>query len=68
LARYWADTYLFRDGRLISSQRKAVDVSRVGVERNIHDLATRASLLYGIITVMLALFAGWIASILFRRA
>ena len=68
IARYWADTYLFRDGRLISSQRKAVDVSRVGVERNIHDLATRASLLYGIVTVMLALFAGWIASILFRRA
>jgi uncharacterized protein (TIGR02186 family) len=68
IARYWADTYLFRDGRLISSQRIPIDVSRVGVERRIHDLATQASLLYGIITVMLALFAGWIASILFRRA
>jgi uncharacterized protein (TIGR02186 family) len=68
IARYWADTYLFRDGRLISSQRIPIDVSRVGVERRIHDLATQASLLYGIITVMLALFAGWVASILFRRA
>jgi uncharacterized protein (TIGR02186 family) len=68
IARYWADTYLFRDQRLISSQRIPIDVSRVGVERSIHDLATRSSLLYGILTVLLALFAGWVASILFRRA
>ena len=66
--RYTADTYLFRDNRLISSQSIPIDVSRVGIERRIHDLATQASLLYGLITVALALFAGWIASILFRRA
>jgi uncharacterized protein (TIGR02186 family) len=68
IARYQADTYLFRDGRLISSQTIPIDVSRVGIERRIHDLATQASLFYGLLTVALALFAGWIASILFRRA
>jgi uncharacterized protein (TIGR02186 family) len=67
IAQYNADAYLFRDGRLISSQRIPVTVSRVGIERRIHDLATNASWLYGIVTVLMALFAGWVAALLFRR-
>lgn len=67
IAQYHADTYLFRDGRLISSQRIPITISRVGVERRIHDLATSASWLYGVVTVLLALFAGWIAALIFRR-
>jgi len=67
IAEYNADAYLFRDGRLISAQRIPVSVSRVGVERRIHDLATTLSFLYGVVTVLLALFAGWIAALLFRR-
>jgi hypothetical protein len=58
---------LFRDGRLISSQRIPITISRVGFERRIHDLATTASWLYGIVTVLLALAAGWGAALLFRR-
>lgn len=68
IAEYHADTYLFRDGRLISMQRLPIDIARVGVERSIHDLATRASVLYGLVTVLLALGAGWAASFFFRRA
>lgn len=67
IARYHADTYLFRDGRLISSQRIPITISRVGFERRIHDLATSASWLYGVVTVLLALFAGWVAALIFRR-
>ncbi len=67
IAQYHADTYLFRDGRLISSQRIPVTISRVGIERRIHDLATTQSFLYGVVTVLLALFVGWIAALLFRR-
>ncbi len=67
IAQYHADTYLFRDGRLISSQRIPVTISRVGIERRIHDLATNASWLYGIVTVLMALGAGWLAALLFRR-
>jgi uncharacterized protein (TIGR02186 family) len=64
---YHADTYLFRDGRLISSQRIPITISRVGVERRIHDLATDWPWLYGMLTVLLALLAGWGAAVLFRR-
>ena len=67
IAQYHADAYMFRDGRLISAQRIPVSVSRVGIERRIHDLATTQSFLYGVVTVLLALFFGWIAALLFRR-
>lgn len=67
IARYHADTYLFRDGRLISSQRIPITISRVGFERRIHDLATSFSWLYGVVTVGIAMLAGWIAALLFRR-
>jgi uncharacterized protein (TIGR02186 family) len=67
IAQYHADTYLFRDGRLISRQRIPITVSRIGFERTIHDLATNVSWLYGIVTVMMALAAGWGAALVFRR-
>ena len=67
IAQYHADTYLFRDGRLISRQRIPIMISRVGVERTIHDLAMNVSWLYGIVTVLLALLAGWGAAVVFRR-
>lgn len=67
IAQYHADTYLFRDGRLISAQRIPISISRVGFERRIHDLATNFSFFYGLLTVMLALAAGWVAALLFRR-
>lgn len=68
IAQYRADTYLFRDGRLISRQSIPITVSRIGFERTIHDLATNVSWLYGIVTVMLAMLAGWGAAVLFRRS
>lgn len=67
IADYNADTYLFRDGRLISAQRIPIRISRVGFERRIHNLATNMPWLYGIVVVLLALAAGWGAAVLFRR-
>ncbi len=67
IAQYYADTYLFREGRLISAQRIPISITRVGIERRIHDLAMNFGWLYGLITVMLALVSGWIAAFLFRR-
>ena len=67
IAQYHADTYLFRDGRLISAQRIPISIRRVGIERRIHDLATKFPFIYGLLTVMLALAAGWVAAFLFRR-
>jgi uncharacterized protein (TIGR02186 family) len=67
IAEYQADTYLFRDGRLISRQRIPITVSRIGVEATIHTLATKVPWLYGIVAVLLALLAGWGSALVFRR-
>lgn len=67
IADYHADTYLFRDGRLISSQRIPIHVARVGFERRVHDLATNLSLVYGVLCVMMAMAGGWLAAFVFRR-
>jgi uncharacterized protein (TIGR02186 family) len=67
IARYTADTYLFRDKRLISRQSIVITVSRIGFEHTIHDLATRVEWLYGVVVVMIALGAGWGAALVFRR-
>ncbi len=68
IAEYRANAYVFRDGRLISSQEIPISISRVGFERRIHDLATQWPFLYGLFVVFVALGAGWIAAFIFRRS
>lgn len=68
IAEYHADTYIFRNGQLVSSARVPIRIARVGIERQIHDLAAQNSFLYGLLTVAVALGAGWIAAFWFRRS
>ncbi|HRP12058.1 MAG TPA: TIGR02186 family protein [Terricaulis sp.] len=68
ITEYIADAYVFRDGRLISSQRIPIGFARVGIEGFIHTMATSASFFYGVFVVLFALGAGWLAAFLFRRA
>lgn len=68
LGNYVADVYLFRNGRLVSSQRSPVNVSRAGFERTVHDLASDRPIFYGLVVVALALASGWGAAAVFRRA
>ena len=62
-----ASVYLFRDGNLIHAQTSPLYVSKAGFERFVYDLAHRQPLLYGILAVIIAIFAGWAASVAFRR-
>ncbi|MDX2235955.1 MAG: TIGR02186 family protein [Hyphomonadaceae bacterium] len=65
---YFAEVYLFRDGRLVSSRRSDISIARIGAERLVHEAATRAPFFYGVFAVALALAAGWAAAMAFRRA
>lgn len=64
---YTADVYYFRDQRLISSRQSQVKVSREGIERQVHEFASDWPFVYGLLTVAIALLAGWLAAIVFRR-
>ncbi len=64
---YLVEVYLIRDGNVVSGQTIPLDVSQVGVAAEVYEFATQQALLYGIIAVIAAAMAGWLASLPFRR-
>ncbi|MEZ5889728.1 MAG: TIGR02186 family protein [Xanthobacteraceae bacterium] len=64
---YSVDVMLFADGALITRTTSAFEILKVGFERFVVTAARDYGLLYGIVTVMMALATGWFASIVFRR-
>lgn len=64
---YTARIILFQGGRAVSIRDRALHVEKVGAERALYLLAHRRPWTYGLASVMIALLAGWAASIAFRR-
>ncbi|MCG8443231.1 MAG: TIGR02186 family protein [Caulobacterales bacterium] len=64
---YEAVAYVFRAGRVAARSSIILPVKRQGLERAIHDLAHDSPLLYGLTAVLVALTAGWIGAVVFRR-
>ena len=67
VGRYSAETFLIRDGQIITAQSTPLFISKTGVERALFDFAKRQPASYGILAVLLAALAGWLASVVFRR-
>lgn len=65
---YRADVYLFRNGRLQASETATILISRQGLEQTVYAFAQERPLIYGLFTVALALSAGWVAALIFRRS
>lgn len=64
---YTADVFLVRDGAVVSAQSTPLIVSKVGFGAELFDFAHRRPALYGILAVVVALAAGWLAGVAFRR-
>ncbi len=64
---YTADVYLVRGGAVISAQSTPLVVSKVGFGAEVYDFAYNWPMAYGALAVLLALLAGWLAALLFRR-
>lgn len=67
IGEYTAEVFLFRNGEQVSTYSKKLDVQKVGVEAAVYDFAHAHAALYGICAVLIALFAGWFAGVIFRR-
>lgn len=67
IGSYLIDVYLFRDGLNVAAQSLPLAVSKVGLEAQLYALAHQQSALYGILSILIALLAGYIAHLLFRR-
>ncbi len=64
---YTAEVYLVKDGEIVSAQTTPLIISKSGVGAEIFDIALHHSALYGLCAVALAMAAGWIAAMAFRR-
>ena len=65
---YAAEVYLLRGGVIVSDQSTPLVVRKVGLESDIFQFAHQHSALYGIIAIVIALGAGWMAGVVFRKA
>ncbi|MEM9813435.1 MAG: TIGR02186 family protein [Pseudomonadota bacterium] len=63
---YQARMFLVRDRAVVSVTEAEIDVAKAGLERLIYTTAHERPLLYGILSIAVALFAGWAASEVFR--
>jgi uncharacterized protein (TIGR02186 family) len=63
---YLVQIFLVRDRDIISGQTTPLIVSKVGVDAAVSDFATREAAAYGAIAVLIAVVAGWLASLPFR--
>lgn len=63
---YTAHIYLTREGKVVSNHVSYVSVRKVGLERWVFNLAHERPLIYGLLSLAIAGFFGWVASTLFR--
>lgn len=64
---YDIDIKLLSNGQLITRTETAFEIVKVGFEQFVADAARRNGLLYGIATALMAMFTGWLASVVFRK-
>ena len=65
---YTAEVYLVKDGEIVSAQTTPLIISKSGVGAGIFDIAIHHSALYGLAAVVMAMLAGWLAALAFRRS
>ncbi|HKY95670.1 MAG TPA: TIGR02186 family protein [Kiloniellales bacterium] len=64
---YLVEAYLFEDGVAVAAQTLPLVVNKIGFEAAIYSFAQQQAPLYGIAAIVVALLAGWIAHLVFRR-
>jgi uncharacterized protein (TIGR02186 family) len=64
---YQVSVLLVRRGRIVARQELSLIVARTGTAAQLADVSRTAPVLYGLACVLLAAFAGWVGSVLFRR-
>lgn len=64
---YVAEIYLIDEGQLIATQSLPLTAVKTGFEAWISDLAHERPLIYGLMSILIALSGGWIAHRVFRK-
>jgi uncharacterized protein (TIGR02186 family) len=64
---YIVEVFLVRDKDVVGGQTTPLVVSKVGVDAAVFNFARNDALAYGVIAVVMAVMAGWVASLPFRN-
>lgn len=67
VGRHKVRSYLFVDNKLISESSHSITIAKKGFEQFLFDFSRQSGYLYGIVCVVLAMFTGWLSSVVFRR-
>ena len=63
---YATRIFLTRGGNVVASYQTTIDVEKVGMERWLYELSRQQPLIYGLMSLAIAIAAGWSASAVFR--
>ncbi len=64
---YKVKSFLLQDGTLLSETEASLNVAKIGFEQVTYNLAQNYALVYGLLAVALAIFTGWLASVIFKK-
>lgn len=65
---YTVTVYLIREQEVVSAQTTPLLVSKAGFGADVYEFAHNQSAAYGAIAVIIAVMAGWLASLIFRKS
>lgn len=64
---YTAETYLIYDGEVVGMQSTPLNVAKTGFDAAVFQLAHEYPAVYGLLAVLMAISAGWVAAAAFRK-
>jgi uncharacterized protein (TIGR02186 family) len=64
---YAVEVYLVRNREIAATQTTVLNVRKFGLEQGLYDFAHRHAAAYGLLAIVLAAVAGWLANVAFRR-
>lgn len=64
---YIVRVFLLQDGEVVGANITPLVVSKIGFEAGVYDFAHRHSLAYGVLAILIAVVAGWSASVAFHK-
>ncbi|MBO6758355.1 MAG: TIGR02186 family protein [Roseibium sp.] len=67
VGNYTVESFLFQDGVLLSQTEAELSVAKTGFEQLTFEMAQDHSFFYGLIAVILAMFTGWLAGVIFKK-
>jgi len=67
VGQFGVDVHLVRNQDIALTETRLVNVRKLGAEANIYDFAHRYPFAYGILAVLIAVAAGWVANAVFRK-